>query len=95
MSSNQTPPARPCVISQDIGDRSNLRLWVRPACYLRLGRGPAGGLVVAGGVADELAQQLASGRIGDPDGGTRTRTEYLVLKEASPWLVARRRRDHQ
>lgn len=49
------PGRAAAVMSQDIGDRSNLRLWVRPLLFACGAFGCAGGLVVAGGVEDEFA----------------------------------------
>jgi len=55
------------VISQEIGDSPNLRSWVRAGSVSGGALGRSGGLVVLGGVEDQLAEQLPGGGVDHAD----------------------------
>jgi hypothetical protein len=55
------------VISQEIGDSPNLRSWVRAGSFSGGALGCSGGLVVLGGVDDQLAEELPGGGVDHAD----------------------------
>jgi hypothetical protein len=67
MVAGSIPAGGSSVISQEIGDSPNPRPWVRAGSCSGGALGCCGGLVVVGGVGDQLAEELPGGGVDHAD----------------------------